>query len=59
MEGELYEKLYKENQELINTNFLHERYIEEWKKRFGYDNNVSFDKLLEDMYELKYGKRPY
>ena len=59
MRGILYEKLYKENEEFRNDAFQLKVYNQFWKSKFGYSDNVSFDKVLEDLYELKYGKKPY
>ncbi len=59
MRGKLYEKLYKENEELKDSQQRRNHYICEWKKRFGYSQQASFDRLLEDLYSEKYGKKPY
>ena len=59
MKGRLYEKLYKENEELKDTAQKRERYIEMWKELFGYNKQDSFDTVLGNLYEEKYGKKPY
>jgi len=53
MAKNLYEKLYAENLEFKKNEIKHDNYIRDWKKRFGYRDNVSFDVLLNDTLELK------
>ena len=52
----LYEKLYRENQQLKESEYKREMYLRKWKKAFGYDTSVSFDKVLEDLLELSHNK---
>lgn len=51
--GELYEKLYDENKSLQESAYKRKHYTSKWKERFGYDDGVSFDIVLEDLLKMK------
>ena len=53
----LYEKLYRENQQLKESEYKREMYLRKWKKAFGYDTSISFDKVLEDLLELSHNSK--
>ena len=51
--SELYEKLYQENKRLKDAEYKRKRYLDYWKDRFGYSRDVSFDKVLEDLFKIQ------
>lgn len=52
IDGTLYEKLYSENKRYQDIKNKHNHYMRKWKDRFGYNDGVSFDIVLADLFTM-------
>jgi hypothetical protein len=52
-------ELRRANSVLRNYDSSTKEYMRKWKARFLYSDNTSFDRVLEDLYFERFGKKPY